>query len=607
MARHAFLLTLSVFLVSFVHGQPIDPEATETLSAAVRTGPVRVVVSLDTPGKTAVPTAPSVHQAQVRALASVETGFATIRQYKHVPALVGIVQTPEALEQLRSAPGVRRVDRDVGGRGGLEESVEAIGATSWHDEGVTGTGTVVAMLDTGIDRDNPDLEEALVHEACFLDDDGQLDGNGGCPDGSDRQVGAGSAAEDHGHGTYITGMVASRGTVAPTGVAPGSEIAAIKVLDADNRFHFFSEIVAALDYLLETPEVDVDIVNMSLGTNALFQGACDDRTAWAQAGAAAVDALRASGITLIASAMNDGTPEKMAAPACLSGVLAVTATDTTGAIADWSNVSSETDLAAPGAYIKSTTWNGAWQLVFQAGTSAAAAHASGCAALLISSGIGIDPDELELLLTTSSVEAADERTGRALPFLQCSVSPIPVELVTFDATLARDAVHLTWRTASETRNAGFYVQRWGGGGWQEVGYRAGSGTTTRPQEYTFTDWGLPQASDTLRYRLRQVDLDGTAHVSAPVEVVRSPSQATLTVIRNPTRGPLRAVYTLPRRATVQIVLYDALGRQVAVLADAQKAAGRHRLSYDAPLTSGQYFLRMQTDRSVSTKPLSIVR
>jgi hypothetical protein len=305
--------------------------------------------------------------------------------------------------------------------------------------------------------------------------------------------------------------------------------------------------------------------------------------------------------------MNNGAPEKMAAPACLSSVLAVTATDTTGAIADWSNVSSETDLAAPGAYIKSTAWNGAWQLVFQAGTSAAAAHASGCAALLMSSGAGLSPDELTLLLTTSSVEAADERTGRALPFLQCTVSPIPVELVAFDARLDGDAVHLTWRTESETRNAGFYVQRWQPGGWQEVGYRAGRGTTTHPQEYALVDRALPQAMDTLRYRLRQVDLDGTAHASASVEVVRAALPAAFTVTRNPTRGAIRAVYALPRRAHVRIVLYDALGRQVAVLTDGQKAAGRHRLSYDAPLASGQYFLRMQTDHSVLTKPLSIVR
>jgi hypothetical protein len=92
-----------------------------------------------------------------------------------------------------------------------------------------------------------------------------------------------------------------------------------------------------------------------------------------------------------------------------------------------------------------------------------------------------------------------------------------------------------------------------------------------------------------------------------VEVVRAALPAAFTVTRNPTRGAIRAVYALPRRAPVRIVLYDALGRQVAVLTDGQKAAGRHRLSYDAPLASGQYFLRMQTDHSVLTKPLSIVR
>src|SRR5690606_14222817 len=134
-------------------------------------------------------------------------------------------------------PLVERVDLDLGGTGMLTESVPLIGATSWHAVGNTGAGVVIAVLDSGVDTDHPDLAGAIVHQACFLDQDGTINSVGFCPNGSDRQVGPGAAEDDFGHGTHVTGIAASRGNVSGAGVAPGANIEAIKVLDNSNTFY----------------------------------------------------------------------------------------------------------------------------------------------------------------------------------------------------------------------------------------------------------------------------------------------------------------------------------------------------------------------------------
>jgi surface protein len=107
--------------------------------------------------------------------------------------------------------------------------------------------------------------------------------------------------------------------------------------------------------------------------------------------------------------------------------------------------------------------------------------------------------------------------------------PLPVEMTGFDAATAEDGVLLSWETVSEENNAGFEVQRRVASTeeetdtWTQIGYvesQAEGGTTEESQSYRFTDDNLPFEADRLEYRLRQVDLDGTADVTDPVEVER---------------------------------------------------------------------------------------
>ena len=202
-------------------------------------------------------------------------------------------------------------------------------------------------------------------------------------------------------------------------------------------------------------------------------------------------------------------------------------------------------------------------------------------------------------------------------------SPLPVELASFEATRtqARDggaeAVQLTWTTAAEQNNAGFEVQRRAEetDSWQRVGFRestAAGGTTTQAQNYRFTDEALPYAADTLAYRLRQVDTDGSATLTEPVMVGnRGPNQLQLLgTYPNPVRQRATVRYGIPKLIdgeNVQMTLYDVLGRRVRSIPVAAEA-GRHEQSLDlSSVSSGVYVLRLTGGGEAVTRKVTVVR
>ncbi len=361
--------------------------------------------------------------------------YQLVHRFDYVPGLVLKVDQA-GLAALAAHVDVMRIDLDVGGSGSLASSVPMINADDLHMQGITGAAVTVAFLDSGLDTDHDDLSDNLVHQDCFLDEDGTLDGVGDCPNGSDRQTGAGAAEDGHGHGTKTTGIVTSKGTVSSVGVAPDADIVAIKVLDNSGvagTFAFFSEIVAALDHLISShPEVKV--INMSLGTSALFTGACDSSTAYNILGAAAVNTLRASGVIAFASSGNDGSGTSMTSPACLSNVVSVGAADEADAVASFTNSNSTTNIMGPGVSITSTglangtsTGNG---------TSYASPHAAGCAALFIQAGTFTTPDEIEQRLESSKILVTDATNGLTFPRIDClNAAPTPTPALSHGGVL----------------------------------------------------------------------------------------------------------------------------------------------------------------------------
>ena len=188
---------------------------------------------------------------------------------------------------------------------------------------------------------------------------------------------------------------------------------------------------------------------------------------------------------------------------------------------------------------------------------------------------------------------------------------LPVELAGFGANRDGERVVLSWTTASETNNAGFDVQRSvGGSSFETIGFREGAGTTTEAQSYRFVDTDVPFEASSVEYRLRQRDLDGTTSLSAVQTVtLAAPQQARLLApFPNPATAQSTVRYQLPEDGPVQIALYNVLGQRVATLADGEQTAGNKQVTLNTrSLSSGVYFVRLQTEGQTFTEKITVVK
>lgn len=398
---------------------------------ADRNGEASVVVLLRAPAAPADATGRvgrGALLARLRAavLAAAGDGVTIEHAYRTVPGFAARV-TPEALQRLAGDPAVVRVDLDALGTVALDRSVPQIRADQVQARGIDGTGTVIAVIDTGVDAAHPDIAGALLDEECFCRG-GNIGGRSRppcCPNGQARQSGAGSAASVADHGPHVAGIALSRGRIAPVGVAPGARLVAVRVLDGQN-IGLQSDWIAALDWIAaERP--DVRVVNMSLVSEKVFGVECErncedpDSCAINHLYAEVIEALWQRGTMVFAASGNVRKTNMMSAPACISRAVAVGAVDRADAIASFTNRSAGLDLLAPGIAIVSDGLTvdahgiPTSGLSTQSGTSMASPHAAGAAALLLSARPGLTADEVVGLLVETGAPVKDPLTGRTTP------------------------------------------------------------------------------------------------------------------------------------------------------------------------------------------------
>lgn len=210
--------------------------------------------------------------------------------------------------------------------------------------------------------------------------------------------------------------------------------------------------------------------------------------------------------------------------------------------------------------------------------------------------------------------------------LESNGSALPVELTSLEATVDGSAVRLTWSTASETRNAGFRVQRrveeasapgtqypeTSTGEWRTLGRVNGAGTTSETQRYRFTDSDLPFNAETLRYRVVQVDQDGTTTPSDPVVVKRTtPNRARLhPPSPNPARTEVTVRVALPEEIESEaprLQVFDVLGRQVTSYRLKARSGRRQSIRLNVnDWPSGLYLVRLQVGPTTRTERLTVV-
>ena len=197
-----------------------------------------------------------------------------------------------------------------------------------------------------------------------------------------------------------------------------------------------------------------------------------------------------------------------------------------------------------------------------------------------------------------------------------SLTVIPVELVSFNATQVGNGVQLQWRTAMENNNRGWYIERRvENGDWQDVGFVDGYGTTNDQQVYEFTDRDV-QMDELYDYRLRQVDFDGSTDHSPVARVFVMP---TPTVTRlhpnypNPFNPATTLIVELAQEGPMQVEIYDMLGRRVATLADGVYKAGLHTFEWNGTddngtaVETGVYFSRLTTAGHTETRQMQMAK
>lgn len=353
------------------------------------------------------------------------------RRLETVPA-VSLRVSPEGLAWLRESGWVEAIDLDSGGSGDLVDARSVAEIDTLRALGFDGAGTKVAIIDSGLRPDHVSFQGRIIDEACFCSCDG-----GCCPNGQSTQTGPGSGTDSHWHGTHVAGIAVGglNNAGVPHGAAPEASIISIRVLDENNRFCSSADIAAALDWLrLNHP--DTAVVNLSLSTDAQFEGYCDDQRSWTQPLASVINGLAAGGTLVVGSSGNRGSNSEMGAPACIQGSLAVGAVwkaalgsrtafgctdEVTGpeVVTCFSDLSEVTDILAPGAPLLSAFNTSPTAAALASGTSMAAPLVAGCAAQLSQAFPGVGVEEIRAALVASPLRLSRAPMVRDYPRLDC--------------------------------------------------------------------------------------------------------------------------------------------------------------------------------------------
>lgn len=265
-----------------------------------------------------------------------------------------------------------------------------------------GAGVRVAVIDTGY-RPHADLAANIVGGYDFIADTATAnDGNG--RDADARDPGDWCSSSSSWHGTHVAGTIAAvtNNGLGVAGVAPSARIVPVRVLGTCGGYT--SDIAAGVVWAsggtvsgIPANAYPARVLNLSLGGS----GACGTTMQ------NAINSARSRSAMLVISAGNSNTNASNASPANCAGVITVGATTRTGARTSFSNYGSIVDVAAPGEGILSTlnagsTVPGADSYVPKSGTSMAAPHVAGVAALMLAKNAALTPDQVESMLKSSA-------------------------------------------------------------------------------------------------------------------------------------------------------------------------------------------------------------
>ncbi len=252
----------------------------------------------------------------------------------------------------------------------LQWGPSKIQAPAAWDVTVGSSDIIIAIVDTGVDLDHPDLNGKIVSGWDFANDDP-------------------IAQDDHGHGTHVAGIATAEtnNSQGVAGISWQAQIMPVKVLDNEGEGSY-SDVAEGI---LWACNHGAKIINLSLGGSA-YSSTFED----------AVNQAYGSGCLMVAAAGN-GYGNGVDYPARFAAVMAVAATDQNDIRAGFSDYGLEVEVAAPGVDIYSTLWNDKYG--WKSGTSMAAPHVAGQAALVWSACPYLTHEEVRTVIQST----ADDR------------------------------------------------------------------------------------------------------------------------------------------------------------------------------------------------------
>lgn len=234
-------------------------------------------------------------------------------------------------------------------------------------EGITGTGVKIAILDTGIDTDHPELQDSFLGGYDYVN-------NKAIPE------------DDQGHGTHVSGIITSNGVndINSKGVSPDAGIYMYKVCDSSGSC-YEDDMMAAMEAAVSS---GAKIMSISIGGGSFNTENCDSDPL-----AAKVNWVVDQGLTVVVAAGNDG--KGVSSPGCASKAIAVGAVDSSNNVVYFSGRGPALDIVAPGYNIYSTVIGGYGKM---SGTSMATPHISGVVALLLNANPGLTTTDIKTAL-----------------------------------------------------------------------------------------------------------------------------------------------------------------------------------------------------------------
>ncbi|MCP3866911.1 MAG: S8 family serine peptidase [Gammaproteobacteria bacterium] len=353
----------------------------------------------------------------------------------------------EQLDELLADSEVSSVQVDRPIRLALASTAPLIGADIAHENGFSGAGQAVAILDTGVDREHPFLARdgvsKVIAEACYSSNRST---NGYtvstfCPNQTESQTGVGSGVNcppgirNCFHGTHVAGIAAGNGIGAAPGVAKDADILSIQVFShfkdkasctgstcycgsagsqAECVAAFTSDIIAGLERVLELSDsISIASANLSLGQGRYYSAVDCDAVSIGQK--TVIDALRDAGVATVIASGNNGYDNGFSHPGCISSAVSVGSMDDSRSVSSFTSSGSWLSFLAPGRSVYSSMPGGGFKS--KNGTSMATPQVSGAIAVLKASQPQATIDEILSALMATSVPIYHVANDLTLPLI----------------------------------------------------------------------------------------------------------------------------------------------------------------------------------------------